>query len=120
MKPGGRYFDSTSNGWNRKPLGHRKSPSPRALAISCAASLAVLPQGKSPRSDEGLCGPYGSYNCDFEQFSQRGLPFAGYSGPIFWEFNPSQQHLIAQRTFDVQAGVPFPVDYGFITEVYNG
>jgi hypothetical protein len=66
-----------------------------------------------------LCGPGGSFACVADQFNLGGIPFAGYSGPVFSEYT-SEPYLQAESTFSESAGSTFNVYYSLIASVSAG
>lgn len=66
-----------------------------------------------------LCGPSGSFACRSDQFNLGGLPFAGYSGPVY-STNTLQSGLQATYTFSESAGSTFNVFYELSAQVASG
>jgi len=66
-----------------------------------------------------LCGPGGSFACTSDDFNVGGLPFAGYSGPVYSN-NSGNPYLEAQSTFSESAGSTFNVFYNLSAQVAAG
>lgn len=66
-----------------------------------------------------LCGPGGSFACGGDSFNLGGIPFAGYSGPVFSE-NTGQPSLTRQWTFSESAGDTFNIYYDLSAQVAAG
>jgi hypothetical protein len=86
------------------------------VEIHAAGTASLPPVGSSSPLVGGgdasveVCGPGGSFACVFDNFNVGGLPFAGYSGPVFSE-NTHKSYLDARWTFSESAGSTFGVFY---------